>query len=169
MENETQDEEAPKFVESQSSSRPGSNILSSNEIRKIYETVVSARSRKVPLTQIGRALQLLSQAPTQAALQAICDSYTPENLRDGEIAAVAYDDFARILRENVMDREERLAELTNAFLFFDKEEAGVIDAEELKAALLTVGDCLTNKEAAEFFKEAKPQADGKLPYDGKST
>ncbi|THD18426.1 hypothetical protein D915_010378 [Fasciola hepatica] len=68
-----------------------------------------------------------------------------------------------------MDREERLAELTNAFLFFDKEEAGVIDAEELKAALLTVGDCLTNKEAVEFFKEAKPQADGKLPYDGKST
>lgn len=42
----------------------------------------------------------------------------------------------------------------------------MVNAEKLKTALLTVGDCLTEKETAEFFKEAKPQADGNLPYDG---
>ncbi|VDP78626.1 unnamed protein product [Echinostoma caproni] len=169
MESETQEDDAPQFVESQPTSRPGSNILSSVEIRKLYESVVSARSRKVPLSQISRALHLLSQAPTQATLQAIYDTYTPENLREGEIPSIAYDDFAKIVRENMMDRDERLTELTNAFLFFDKEESGVIDAEQLKTALLSVGDCLNEKECVEFFKEAKPQADGKLPYDGDGT
>ncbi|KAA3677802.1 uncharacterized protein DEA37_0006007 [Paragonimus westermani] len=152
--------------EPQIQSRQGTHYLSSTEIRKLYDSLTSARSRKVPLTQICKTLQLLGQCPTQATMKTIFDAYTPQDQPENVVPTVDLEAFTDILNEYSSSRDERFAQLNEAFLYFDKQESGVIESEILREKLLTVGDCLTEKEANEFFKEANPGTDGKLPYDG---
>ncbi|KAF7258711.1 Troponin C skeletal muscle [Paragonimus skrjabini miyazakii] len=135
------------------------------EIRKLYDSLTSARSRKVPLTQICKTLQLLGQCPTQATIKTIFDAYTPQDQPENVAPTVDLEAFTDILNEYSSSRDERFAQLNEAFLYFDKQESGVIESEALREKLLTVGDCLNEKEANEFFKEANPGTDGKLPYD----
>lgn len=46
----------------------------------IYDSLSSAKSRKVTLNQICRCLQMLNQCPTSATLDKIYSDYTPEDM-----------------------------------------------------------------------------------------
>ncbi|KAK4469817.1 hypothetical protein MN116_007330 [Schistosoma mekongi] len=148
-------------------SRQDSQTLSEDVIKNIYNSLASAKSRKVTLNQICRCLQMLNQCPTQAVLNKIYSDYTPEDMEGitPENIPLHLDQFTEIIQTYSYTREERWNQLNNAFLFFDKNESGVVDTEPMKTMLLTVGDCFTDKECNEFFKEAAPGSDGKWPYD----
>ncbi|CAH8518785.1 unnamed protein product [Schistosoma guineensis] len=161
------DERETKDEIAQPVSRQDSQILKECVIKSIYDSLSSAKSRKVTLNQICRCLQMLNQCPTSATLDKIYSDYTPEDMEGvgPESIAIDLDQFTEIIQTYSYTREERLNQLNNAFLFFDKNESGVVDTEPMKTMLLTVGDCFTDKECNEFFKEAAPGTDGKWPYD----
>ncbi|CAH8524268.1 unnamed protein product [Dicrocoelium dendriticum] len=146
-------------------SPPNNDFPSPDEIKKLYYSMSSSDGKGLLLTNISKALQLLGQCPTQASIQAICESYTPDEQAKNVVPSVKLEQFTDILKENWLSKSGRIAQLNDAFRFFDKDESGVIEANILREKLLTVGDCFTEKEANEFFNEAKPTADGKLPYD----
>nr|CAH8841412.1 unnamed protein product [Trichobilharzia regenti] len=148
-------------------SRQNSQELKDTVIKSIYDSTASARSRKVTLSQICRCLQMLNQCPTQADLNKIYSDYTPDDMEEAKPETILLDleDFTEIIKTYSRTRDERWNQINNAFLYFDKLESGVVDTEPMKTMLLTVGDCLTDKECNEFFKEAAPGSDGKWPYD----
>ncbi|VDO67727.1 unnamed protein product [Schistosoma margrebowiei] len=162
------DERETKDEIAQPVSRQDSQILKESDIKSMYDSLSSAKSRKVTLNQICRCLQMLNQCPNSATLDKIYSDYTPEDMEGtgSESIAIDLNQFTEIIQTYSYTREERLNQLNNAFLFFDKNESGVVDTEPMKTMLLTVGDCFTDKECNEFFKEAAPGTDGKWPYDG---
>lgn len=56
-------------------------------------------------------------------------------------------------------------EIREAFKVFDREGRGVINAAELKHALTTIGEPLTDKEAEDLFKSADIGNDGLINYE----
>ena len=55
--------------------------------------------------------------------------------------------------------------MKEAFKIFDRNKNGYIEKSELKSVTTTMGQCLTDEEFAEFWREADVNNDGKLDYD----
>ncbi|TGZ65646.1 hypothetical protein CRM22_005757 [Opisthorchis felineus] len=140
-------------------------ILSTAEIKKLYESNVTPGTRGVPLKRVCRILQLLGQAPTEKDIKNVCDAYSSEGLSQKATPSVKFEEFCEILRRHVLSRDELYSKLYAAFRVFDPLDIGVIDATKLRETLLTVGECFTEKEAREFIKQANPTIEGKLPYE----
>ena len=81
--------------------------------------------------------------------------------RNGEIN---YEEFISILnrREKDVDTEE---ELLKAFKVFDKEGNGLININELKHIMLTVGNNLSESEINDMLTEADTDMDGYINYE----
>ncbi|XP_018645346.1 Calmodulin-5/6/7/8 (CaM-5/6/7/8), putative [Schistosoma mansoni] len=150
------DEKETKDETAQPVSRQDSQILKESVIKSIYDSLSSAKSRKVTLNQICRCLQMLNQCPTSATLDKIYSDYTPEDME-----GIGPDSMLIDLKVDYCGHSCVYSDHE----FFDKNESGVVDTEPMKTMLLTVGDCFTDKECNEFFKEAAPGTDGKWPYD----
>ncbi|CAH8500487.1 unnamed protein product [Heterobilharzia americana] len=166
MDNTSEKKEEPDGGE-QCVSRQNSQILKDSVIKSIYDSAASAKTRRVTLIQICRCLQMLSQCPSQGDLNKIYSDYTPDDLEGTGPESIPLDleQFTEIIRTYSKTRDERWNQINNAFLYFDKLESGVVDTEPMRTMLLTVGDCFTDRECNEFFKEAAPGTDGKWPYD----
>ena len=77
---------------------------------------------------------------------------------------INYEDFVTIMkkREKDVDNEE---EVINAFKLFDKEGNGLININELKHIMLTVGNNITEEELNDLLKEADTDNDGYINYE----
>ena len=58
-------------------------------------------------------------------------------------------------------------ELRESFKFFDKDRNGYITANELRLAMLTLGEKLSDCELEEMMKEFDKDKDGRINCDGK--
>ena len=63
--------------------------------------------------------------------------------------------------EQITDEEKELIE---AFETFDENKTGFVSESELKHAMMTLGDKLTEEEADEMIEEAKPDKNGLINY-----
>ena len=54
-----------------------------------------------------------------------------------------------------------------AFLVFDKDRNGLIDIDELKSVLISLGENLSDEELREMMKEADIDGNGGVDFDGK--
>ena len=52
---------------------------------------------------------------------------------------------------------------------FDKPQAGLIDAEELRNILLNMGEALSEQEVDELLKDAEVGPDGKIAYESEKS
>ena len=55
--------------------------------------------------------------------------------------------------------------MINAFRVFDKEGNGLIQTDELKHIMMTIGDKMTEVEADEMIHEADIDDDGVISYE----
>ena len=103
-------------------------------------------------------MRSLGQNPTEAELQEIINEIDAE--RKG---TVEFFEFVNIMEkkiENVEDEEEILS----AFRIFDNDGSGLISAEELREALTSLGEKLTQEEVDDLFSEAEIGEDGLFNY-----
>ena len=77
---------------------------------------------------------------------------------------INYDEFLTIInqREKDVDEEE---EVLKAFKVFDKEGNGLININELKDIMLSMGNNWSENEINEMFAEADIDMDGYLNYE----
>jgi len=68
--------------------------------------------------------------------------------------------MARQLKNEYTDEEIR-----EAFKVFDRDGRGVLNAIELRHALTTIGEPLTEQEADDLFKAAEIGNDGLINYE----
>ena len=71
--------------------------------------------------------------------------------------------FETACKENIKT-DETLDDLIKAFKYYDTENTGRINVEDLKESLTTIGDCLTDDEMKELIKEADPRGTGSIDY-----
>ncbi|XP_069114920.1 calmodulin-like [Argopecten irradians] len=74
-----------------------------------------------------------------------------------------FNDFS-IRMKTVMADTDVEAELRTAFKVFDKDESGKISFEELKSALTSIGEKLTDDEVKEMLREADSNGDGEIDF-----
>ena len=55
-------------------------------------------------------------------------------------------------------------DLIKAFQIFDKKNVGKVKSLEIKAALTTLGECLTDAEIDELIRLATPNSEGEIDY-----
>ena len=80
---------------------------------------------------------------------------------DGKIEL---EEFITLMMKNSPDTQQE-EEVINAFRVFDKEGNGLIQTDELKHIMMTIGDKMTEDEADEMIHEADIDGDGTINYE----
>ena len=80
---------------------------------------------------------------------------------DGKIEL---EEFITLMMKNLPDTQQE-EEVINAFRVFDKEGNGLIQTDELKLIMMTIGDKMTADEADEMIHEADIDGDGTINYE----
>lgn len=88
-------------------------------------------------------------------------TYSTEN------GKIEYEEFEKYLVDHYKSPQESQDTMMEAFKLFDKDGSGEIDAEELKEAMMRLGDQLTQEEAEDMIKSADIDKDGKINIIGK--
>ena len=128
------------------------------QYRKAFALYEKEEDGKISPKDLGIVMRSLGQNPTEAELQEIINEIDAE--RKG---AVEFFEFVNIMEkkiENVEDEEEILS----AFRIFDNDGSGLISAEELREALTSLGEKLTQEEVDDLFSEAEIGEDGFFNY-----
>jgi len=128
------------------------------QYRKAFALYEKEEDGKISPKDLGIVMRSLGQNPTEAELQEIINEIDAE--RKG---TVEFFEFVNIMEkkiENVEDEEEILS----AFRIFDNDGSGLISAEELREALTSLGEKLTQEEVDDLFSEAEIGEDGLFNY-----
>lgn len=80
---------------------------------------------------------------------------------------IEYDEFEKFMADKFKSPDEAEEEMRNAFKIFDKDGSGKIDAKELRHAMKSLGETMTDEEVDEMIKAADQDSDGKVDYSGK--
>lgn len=80
---------------------------------------------------------------------------------------IEYDEFEKFMADKFKSPDEAEEEMRNAFKIFDKDGSGKIDAKELRHAMKSLGETMTDGEVDEMIKAADQDSDGKVDYSGK--
>ena len=80
---------------------------------------------------------------------------------DGKIEL---EEFITLMMKNNPDSQQE-GEVIDAFRVFDKEGNGLIQTDELKHIMMTIGDKMTEVEADEMIHEADIDDDGVISYE----
>ena len=128
------------------------------QYKKAFALYEKEEDGKISPKDLGIVMRSLGQNPTEAELQEIINEIDAE--RKG---TVEFFEFVNIMEkkiENVEDEEEILS----AFRIFDNDGSGLISAEELREALTSLGEKLTQEEVDDLFSEAEIGEDGLFNY-----
>lgn len=80
---------------------------------------------------------------------------------------IEYDEFEKFLADKFKSPDVVEDEMKSAFKIFDKDGSGKIDAKELRHAMKSLGETMTDEEVDEMIKAADQDSDGKVDYSGK--
>ncbi len=75
-------------------------------------------------------------------------------------------DFTRLMTTHMKGQEEMEDELRESFKMFDLNGDGYVSFDELRTAMLTLGEPMTDEEVKELFKLCDLNKDGRIDYEG---
>ena len=130
-----------------------------DKYKKIFEMYDNNKDGNVNSIELANILKAIDINVSDEEIRDIIFELDLEG--NGEIN---YEDFLTIVkrREKNVDKEE---EVLNAFKLFDKEGNGLININELKHIMLTVGNNITEEELNDLLKEADTDNDGYINYE----
>jgi calmodulin len=77
---------------------------------------------------------------------------------------INFEEFLRLMSMHVNDRDNE-EDLMNVFRVFDKDGNGFITAEELKQAMASLDEDVTDEDIHEMIREADANGDGNVNYE----
>jgi Ca2+-binding EF-hand superfamily protein len=108
-------------------------------------------------------LRALGCNPTESEIEAIIEDADSKVQEDGRLQ---FSEFAELVEKYRKSRDEERETLVRAFRLFDRNGDGVIDKNELKQALTTLGfSKLTEEEVDELFAEADADDSGAIDFN----
>ncbi|KAL4218381.1 hypothetical protein ACF0H5_023118 [Mactra antiquata] len=111
--------------------------------------------------ELGKVLRALGQNPTEKNIRELLE----EADKDGD-QVITYDEYIKLLKNKLKDKNVVEIELREAFRVFDKNRDGNLNFQELQRALMCIGeDFLTLEEAQELCKMMDKNGDGKVDVE----
>ena len=113
---------------------------------------------KISPKDLGILMRSLGKNPSEAELQEMKNQVDAD--RKGTIE---FHEFLNMMqsKKDYIDCENEVIE---AFRVFDKDGTGLVSVAELKEALTSLGEKLTEEEVEELFSEGEIDADGLINY-----
>jgi len=118
-----------------------------------------AKNSRLGPHELRELMKYLGYNPTDSEIKALMRR---EGAGSG-IDAVDYNDFCRIMREQVNNvaGDEHLIQ---CFSVLDRVDNGYVSAAEFRHLMLTLGDRFTEDEVDELLREAEIDSDGQFNY-----
>lgn len=115
--------------------------------------------------ELTSVMQVLGMNPTKEELEILLNSVDAD--RNG---VIDLDEFVDVMRGHLHNGTGDGAptaddELREAFAIFDKDGNGLISAEELKSALLNLGEKLEDHEIRAMIAAADKDGNGQIDYE----
>jgi calmodulin len=113
----------------------------------------------ISLSEVASVMRSLNQDVSEVELKLMIDEVSP----DGS-GTIDFSQFVFLMHKKGKDTDLE-EEIINAFRVFDKNDSGIITADELKHVMTTIGDKLTDEEVDAMIREADIDGDGNINYE----
>ena len=129
------------------------------EYKKVFESYSKGQEGNVNKQELANIFKAINIYASDEEIKEIIKKMDLEDKKE-----INYDEFLTIInqREKDIDEEE---EVLKAFKVFDKEGNGLININELKDIMLSMGNNWSENEINEMFAEADIDMDGYLNYE----
>jgi calmodulin len=129
------------------------------EIKEIFQTFDKDNDGLILIKELGTIMRALGQNPTEQDIQDINKTYD----RD-ETGKIEFNDFFHLVQQRMKDPpfEEELIE---AFKLSDKENYGIITADEIIHVMSNSGEKLNKEEIDELLRVLDPKSEGQVNYE----
>jgi calmodulin len=134
-----------------------------DKLRDIFALFDRDSSGFIDPDELGAGLRALGCNPTDAEIEQMIEE---ANARvDEESGKLDFAGFTEIIGKYKKNTDEVETELLRAFMYFDQNNDGTVDKEELREALKKNGfDKLTDEEIDELFADADADDNGRINY-----
>lgn len=129
------------------------------EFREAFELFDKDGSGYINSRELLTVMRAFKQDPTKAEVQ-----HLMQELDTNGNGKIEYEEFEKYMSDHYKSVEEANSSMMEAFKLFDKDGSGKIDADELKEAMMRLGDKLSKEEAEDMIKTADLDKDGKIDY-----
>ncbi len=133
------------------------------ELREAFNMFDKNNNGVISMEEFRGVLQALGQEPTDDELHLMMKSVdTDQN------GSVDFDEFICMMRAHLHDEEHAPTpedELKEVFNVFDKDGNGFISFEELKLAMINLGERLTTEELKAMMSAADTDGDGQINFE----
>lgn len=139
--------------------------LTEEQIAEFYEAFRAFDKNgdgSISVRDLGTAMMALGQNPTHAELREVTHAYADPESNGEEL--IDFPDFLSLVAKKVKETDSH-DELREAFKAFDKNGDDIIDAKELKQAMLNLGEDLTDADINEMIRAADKDGDGQVHYE----
>lgn len=129
------------------------------EFKKMFGVYDKDKDGKLSSTELVHTIRALALTPNEREVAAMVKEVDENG--DG---TVDFDEFLSYA-VRMLPEEDPEVTLRQAFIAWDKDETGFMLADDLRSAMLGLGDILPEEEIEEFMKEAHPSTDGRINYE----
>jgi calmodulin len=102
--------------------------------------------------ELGIVLRSCGLSPSESDLQ---------KLQQQIGRKIDFDTFVRVAQNFKLNNREIEDDIREAFRIFDKDSTGYVSVQELKHAMISLGERLSEEEIDELIREADIDADGR--------
>ncbi|ESO99173.1 hypothetical protein LOTGIDRAFT_142024, partial [Lottia gigantea] len=134
-----------------------------SDIRRTFELFDKNGDGCIDAWEIKDVVHSLGQCMSEGDIDLLVKNVD----KDGN-GTVDFEEFLHHFAPRYRTKEQVEAEMMEAFRAFDKNGDGYISAHELRVALTSVGECLTDAQVDEVLRDADKDGDGQISYEGKS-
>jgi len=128
-----------------------------NEIKSVFQLFVKAGTDHIDEAVLAHAMQSLGLFVSNKEATKILGK--SDRNQDGQIN---FEEFLDFLRNRPRDSTDKLR---SAFKKYDLDGDGTIHLEELRKALTTKGEPMTNEEVDEFFSDMDKDGNGRIDFE----
>lgn len=132
------------------------------ELREAFAMFDKDGDGTITVLELASVMRALGQQPTDDELQIMMNSVDVD-----QNGVIDFDEFLNLMRNHFYTDEDapnEEAELLEAFRVFDRNGDGYITEEELKQALLNLGERLTGEELKGMIAAADKDGNGLIDY-----
>ncbi|KAJ2670771.1 hypothetical protein IWW42_003804 [Coemansia sp. RSA 1085] len=130
------------------------------ELKEAFALFDKDNNGVITRNELSRLMRSLNHNPTEEELNDMINEVDENG--DGSID---FPEFVAMMARKPMSSEGPEDEILEAFRVFDKNDDGVISAEELRQVMNSLGEKLTDAEIEEMIREADVDGDGQINYE----
>ncbi|KAJ2846793.1 hypothetical protein IWW36_004174, partial [Coemansia brasiliensis] len=130
------------------------------ELRDAFALFDKDNNGVITRNELSILMRSLNHNPTEEEINDMINEVDENG--DGSID---FPEFVAMMARKPMSSEGPADEILEAFRVFDKNNDGVISAEELRQVMNSLGEKLTDAEIEEMIREADVDGDGQINYE----